>query len=159
MRCKLALTAVLLLNACALESDGPPRDCAVAKAEFWDCFDEFQSAGFEAMWYGCVPHSEPKIFEGSFGTDFEWSQFFENRQPSPEEAFPEDYSPPNLAFKQGVVPPASSRGNARLWAIRFVGREETCRLFPEIPPTFFVEKILDKELIWEVKGYPTYSFE
>ena len=114
---------------------------------------------FEDMWYACVPHSEPKVIEGSWATDFEWNAFFEGRRPAPKDAFPIDHPLPSLAFKDGVDAPPSSDGKARLWAIKFIGREETCELFPEIDPTFFVERILDKELIWDVEGYPTYSFE
>lgn len=111
------------------------------------------------MWYACVPHSEPKIIEGSWVTDFEWNAFFEGREPPPKEAFPNDYMPPRLAFKRGVEPPPGIDGQARLWAIRFVGREETCDLLSDIEPTFFVEEIIEKNLIWEVEGYPSYSLE
>ena len=161
MRFRLALIAVLPLHACGDRADRAPADCAVAKAQFQGCFE--QHAGddanrFEEMWYACVPHSEPKIIEGSWATDFEWNAFFPSRQPTPEEAFP-DSLPPSLAFQTGEDAPARADGAARLWKIKFVGREETCRPFADIPPTFFVEEVLDKDMVWEVEGYPTYSFD
>lgn len=158
---RLVLTAALALQACVNQSDSPPANCAVAKAQFQQCFDRHGAGDadkFEEMWYACVPHSEPKTIEGSWATDFEWNAFFEGRQPTPEEAFP-DTLPPSLAFQTGVDAPHREDGAARLWKMKFVGREETCRLFDDIPPTFFVEKVLDKDLIWEVEGYPTYSLE
>lgn len=162
MRVGVAFLTVVLLQACASQVEAPPQDCEVARAQFDHCYDRYSSTGsdeeFEAMWYACVPHSEPMIIEGSWATDFEWNAFFEGREPAPEEAFP-DYLPPNLAFKKGVEAPPGSKTHARLWSLKFVGRKETCRLFPEIPSTFFVEKIFEKKLIWEVEGYPSYSFE
>ena len=165
MRSILGLSVALVLSACTNRPEGPPQDCAEARAGFYDCSDRFQTktngvvtTDFEGMWYACVPHSEPKVFEGSWATDFEWNAFFQNARPSPKEAFP-DYLPPALSFKEGVERPASVDGQARLWAIKFVGREETCELLPDMPPTFFVEKILEKELIWEVQGYPYLKFD
>ena len=155
----LTCVASLMLTGCDEATKRPPADCAVAKAQFWGCFDQHAGGDadtFEEMWYACVPHSEPKIFEGSWATDFEWNAFFEGRQPTPEEAFA-DSLPPSLAFQTGVDAPPRADDAARLWKIKFVGREETCRLFDDVQPTFFVEKVLDKDLVWE--GYPTYSFE
>ena len=134
----------------------------MAKEQFYDCFEQFQyvteeggiASDFEGMWYACIPHSEPKIIEGSWATDFEWNAFFEGRRVTPKGAFPEDFLPPNLAFKEGVEMPPQSSMHARLWALKFVGREEICNL-DDAPPTFFVEEILEQELVWEVPGHNT----
>tara|TARA_B100000678_G_C17953453_1_gene400131 strand:- start:33 stop:515 length:483 start_codon:yes stop_codon:yes gene_type:complete len=155
--------ASLMLTSCSEAAHGPPKDCAVAKQQFRNCADKYLASGdadgFEGMWYSCIPHSEPKIIEGSWATDFEWNAFFEGRQPTPQEAFPADYLPPTLAFKDGVEAPPGSSGSARLWAIKFIGREQTCRLFENTEPTFFVERILDQKLVWEAQGYPNSSLE
>ncbi|MBX7458915.1 hypothetical protein K3152_11715 [Qipengyuania sp. 1NDH17] len=134
----------------------------MALAQFDDCYERYATSSddsFEPMWYACIPHSEPKVIRGSWALDFEWNAFFENKEPTPREAFPKDYLPPNLAFKTGVERPDGRDGKVRLWRVTFMGREQTCNLFPEIPPTFFVERIIDKELVWEVGGYPDYTLE
>jgi hypothetical protein len=164
MRFGLCLAFVFSLQACTAEPPGPPADCELAKVQFPSCYEKYietegsTSLGFEAMWYACVPHSEPKVIEASWASDFEWNAFFEGRHPTPREAFPDDL-PPTLAFRSGVNSPERADNAARLWSIKFIGREETCRLFPHIPPTFFAEEILEQRLIWEVAGYPTYTFE
>ena len=163
MRWTIVLTwlASMVLTGCAEATKGPPADCAAAKAQFQECFDQNaggDAAHFEAMWYACIPHSQAKVIEGSWATDFEWNAFFEGRQPTPKEAFP-DTLPASLAFRDGVQAPPKADDAARLWKIKFVGREETCRPFDDIAPTFFVEEVLEKELGWEVQGYPTYSLD
>jgi hypothetical protein len=165
MRAGFCAALALLSSACTSEPGEAPQDCATAKAQFWDCFDRFQrladgavSMDFEAMWYACVPHSEPKEFSGSWGVDFEWNRFYKGREPTPEEAFAE-FDAPDLAFKQGVEAPPRSDNKAQLWALRFTGREETCQLFPNMTPTIFVEEVIDQKLVWEVQGYPTYTYE
>jgi hypothetical protein len=165
MRSGFCAAVALLLSACTSEPGAPPQDCATAKAQFWSCFERFQtttdgdiSMDFEAMWYACVPHSDPKEFKGSWAADFEWSRFYDSRQPTPQEAFA-DFDVPYLEFKEGAEAPPASENKARLWAMTFIGREETCRLFPDVEPTIFVEEVIDQKLVWEVQGYPTYTYE
>ena len=162
MRASPMIVCFLLLQACSQQQERPPEDCEVAKAQFDRCFDRYASAKgddvLEKTWYSCVPHSAPREIVGSWSRDFEWNAFFEGREPTPNQAFSQDMMP-RLAFKTGVTPPAEQEGQARLWRLTFVGREETCDLFPDSPKTIFVEKILEQELIWEVEGYPSYSFD
>jgi hypothetical protein len=164
MRTGVIATAVLF-SGCANQPEGPPRNCVEARAQFSRCVGRFEtvsngtiSLNFEAMWYACVPHSKPQLFEGSWAVDFEWSRFYENRRPSPKEAFAA-FEGPELAFKRSINAPPSSENKARLWAIRFIGREESCQLFPNTQPTIFVERVIDRKLVWEVQGYPDYTFE
>ena len=106
----------------------------------------------------CIPHSEPQIIEGHWVTDFEWNEFFQGRQPTPKEALQEE-AWTRLEFARGVEPPESKEGQARLWSLTFVGRRETCEILPNFPPSILVEKILERSLVWEVEGYPTYEFD
>jgi hypothetical protein len=157
----------VLVSACAKGPDGPPRDCATAQAQFWDCAKPFEkhadgvlSIDFQAMAYACIPLAEPKEYSGSWATDFEWSRFYEGRQPTPSEVF-DGYEEPEPFFNKGVKPPPASTDKASLWAVKFIGREDSCRILGvgKPPMTIFVERMINQKLVWEVQGYPTYTYE
>ena len=162
MRVSLGIVGILLLQACSQLPEKPPEDCEVAKAQLDRCIDRYIASegdgAIERIWDSCVPLSEPRVISGSWSRDFEWNAFFEGREPSPDEAFSQDMTP-SLTFRKGVTPPPEQVGQARLWRLTFIGREETCDLFPDSPKTIFVEQIVEQSLIWEVEGYPSYSFE
>lgn len=158
MRLLAALSCVALVQACAERPNTPRENCENAREQFPACFDRHiaqdGSDGFEAMWYACVPHSAPEEIVGSWSVDFEWSAFFEGREPSLEEAFSFDYQRPELAFKSGVERPPTTDGKAGVWHLEFIGRKQTCQIYPKIRPTIYVEEIRKKKLLREVPGYP-----
>ena len=157
MRPHVSMFLLALLPACTGQTDTPPADCDTARAQFDTCVDRHFTTGgdreFQAMWYACVPHSEPRIIKGAWASDFEWNAFFKGRVPSPEEAFSSDDALTGLSFKSGIEVPAGSKDSARLWELEFVGREETCRIDPDLAPTIFVEKINKSRLLWEGPGF------
>ncbi len=157
MRPHVSMFLLALLPACTGQTGTPPADCDTARAQFDTCVDRHLTAGgdreFEAMWYACIPHSEPRIIKGAWATDFEWNALFKGRVPSPEEAFSCHHTPTGLSFKSGIEAPAVSHNNARLWELEFVGREETCRIDPDLAPTIFVEEIRSSRLVWEGPGF------
>lgn len=161
MRLLVALLCLALLQACARQPGTPNEDCDVARAQFPTCFDRHIGDGdFEAMWYACIPHSAPQRINGSWSTDFEWNAFFEGREPtlgeafSVEEAYSLDSLRPELAFRSGVEPPPVIDGKARVWRLEFLGRRQTCHIYPNIRPVIYVEEIRHSKLLREVPGYP-----